>query len=750
MRTTTHTISPLIDPSFFFEKSNDPIFIFDNDGIVDANNAVFDLLLVDSLSAPITKNNFLHIENQKGESFSFTDFLQELYARPEVMQTFQFITTNTSFWAEISTTKYIKAENELLFSIWRNVTNQKRSRKVDQNKIKKLEDALAMTNSVTWEYIEESDCLIFSKSSFNLFPKSMAGNRIISLPEYEKLIHPDDLEFFRKTRKRISETSSENFVDTIEYRIIRPDGEFQYIYATTKAAFIGASRKMRLHGTMQDVTEINKIEKELNKSREQLSDAISIANLTTWELDVKSDMMKVGSNFDEIFGTEIGTLIKDNYIKVDDYIGMIYPDDMHTYFIGLDKAINSVEDNYLDFIEYRIQRNDGTMKNIFVSIKVRKDAYGNHLSHYGTIQDITDIRETTAEKDRFSSIMSTTTDLVIMLDKNHKFIYLNQAARKFYGFSPEDDINGFPSKLLMSEHSHNVFEEEIFPHVKEKGIWSGENVIQRYDKELIPVSQVVISHKSPDGEVEYYSNIIRDISEQKETEENLRYKNKELDTFVYKASHDLRGPVASLMGLYNIVKNEIEDEKSLEYFELYDSQINRLNDIILTLIQLTKIKETEINRVPIDFSEIVDSCINSFTNLKNFQFINFDINIEVNNEYNSDKGLITTILQNLIENAIKYSRYGERGDVSIELTKNSNNDLLIKVEDHGIGIQQKAQKDVFNMFYRANDSGIGSGLGLYILKNAVDKLKGRVTLLSEVNVGTTFVVKLPAEEVADA
>jgi len=350
MQTTTHTAGLLMDPSFFFEKSSDSIFIFDKGGIVEANTAAFDLLLLDKFSAPITALSFLHIEDQKGESYSFANFLAALFAYPEVTQTFRFITSNTSFWAEISTTQYIKAENELLFTIWRNVTNQKRSRKADQNKIKKLEDALAMTNSVTWEYIEESDCLIFSKSSFNLFPKSMAGNRIISLPEYEKLIHPDDLEFFRKTRKRISETNSENFVDTIEYRIIQPDGEFQYIYATTKAAFIGASRKMRLHGTMQDVTEINKIEKELNKSREQLSDAISIANLTTWELDVKSDMMKVGSNFDEIFGTEIGTLIKDDYIKVDDYIGMIYPDDMHTYFIGLDKAFNSVEDNYLDLL----------------------------------------------------------------------------------------------------------------------------------------------------------------------------------------------------------------------------------------------------------------------------------------------------------------------------------------------------------------------------------------------------------------
>jgi signal transduction histidine kinase len=117
----------------------------------------------------------------------------------------------------------------------------------------------------------------------------------------------------------------------------------------------------------------------------------------------------------------------------------------------------------------------------------------------------------------------------------------------------------------------------------------------------------------------------------------------------------------------------------------------------------------------------------------------------LSNPYSGDKSLLTTIIQNLIENAIKYSRPNVDAIVKILIELPLGGDqLTINVTDNGRGIKKDIQGDVFNMFFRGDHSeAIGSGLGLYILKNAVDKLKGSVDLTSQQDVGTSFTVKIP-------
>ena len=737
----------LIDASFFFKQSKDAIFIIDQDKLIDTNRAGVKLLGLKDRDEVFDQDLFQLIKDQKGNDYTLQGFITHLNNFPHQNKVFQFVTRVSFFWVEISNTVYKKGNQELLFSIWRDITDSKQMEFTFKSNEEKLNEALKLANCATWEYDNEKDAFLISKGMVDIigdceeFDVLEQHKYLVPISQYKKLIHPDDRKIFNKTRKRILSNKTDNYIDHTEYRIIRPDGHVRYLYATTRVLMEKENNTIKHYGTIQDVTEIHKIEGELSKSKEQLSDALAIANLSTWELDSNANRMKVGQNFVKMLGE--GLRVRDgNVVDVDDFVNLIHPDDLHTYYLALDRATKSKAEDYLDFAEYRIVRPDGEVRNIYISIKTQKDHEGQQVRHFGTIQDITPIRKAIAEKERFGSIIEATSDIVLMLDKHLNLIYLNQAARDFYGFSPEDNVTGFPVKILQSEHSQKLTRDYAIPMAASRGIWSGENVIQRYDKELITVSQVIISHKSIDGEVEYYSSIVRDISDQKQIEQDLKYKNKELDTFVYKASHDLRGPIASLLGLYKIVVNEIKDEKALEYFDLYNKQISRLNDIILTLIQLTKIKEVDINKEKINFQNIIQSCINSFTNLPNFDNVRFNLKIDLNRPFISDRGLITTILQNLVENAIKYSKPGQPGDVEIEIKRNLSDDLLIKVEDNGIGIEKNIQGEVFNMFFRANDQVIGSGLGLYILKNAVEKLNGKVSLFSKVNQGTTFSIKI--------
>jgi signal transduction histidine kinase len=166
-----------------------------------------------------------------------------------------------------------------------------------------------------------------------------------------------------------------------------------------------------------------------------------------------------------------------------------------------------------------------------------------------------------------------------------------------------------------------------------------------------------------------------------------------------------------------------------------------LNNIIKGLTNLTKLNHTDLQKERIDFDKMIDDCIGSFHGLANFANMNFKKDIEPDIEFYSEWTLLNAILQNLIENAIKYSRK-ESPYVQV-IVRTESGLIIIEVEDNGQGIPDEHQSRIFDMFYRATQSASGTGLGLYILKRSVDRLKGSIEIKSEVGVGSTFTVKLP-------
>ncbi|HEY5917642.1 MAG TPA: sensor histidine kinase [Chryseolinea sp.] len=218
-------------------------------------------------------------------------------------------------------------------------------------------------------------------------------------------------------------------------------------------------------------------------------------------------------------------------------------------------------------------------------------------------------------------------------------------------------------------------------------------------------------------------------------------KNSELDAFFYRISHDLKGPVASLLGLSELAKMEVKDESAREYLEIQHSQIERLNNIITGLINLTQLNHADLCKQEIEFDKMIDECIGSFQGISNFSTITFRKIIAPGIEFQTEWTLLNAIVQNLIENSIKYSR-GQSPYVEIRVQQN-NGHVVLEVEDNGQGIAQEHQVKIFEMFFRATPNASGRGLGLYILKRSVDKLKGTIDIKSEVGLGSTFTVKLP-------
>jgi signal transduction histidine kinase len=218
-------------------------------------------------------------------------------------------------------------------------------------------------------------------------------------------------------------------------------------------------------------------------------------------------------------------------------------------------------------------------------------------------------------------------------------------------------------------------------------------------------------------------------------------KNAELDAFFYRISHDLKGPIASLLGLSELAKMEVKDESARGYLEKQHSQVERLNNIITGLINLTQLNHADLSKQDIEFDKMIDECIGSFQGMTNFSNIEFRRLVEPGIEFRTEWTLLNAILQNLIENAIKYSR---RQSPFVEIrVQQENGSIVLEVEDNGQGIAQEHQKRIFEMFFRATPNASGRGLGLYILKRSVDKLKGTIEIKSVPGAGSTFTVRLP-------
>jgi len=337
-----------------------------------------------------------------------------------------------------------------------------------------------------------------------------------------------------------------------------------------------------------------------------------------------------------------------------------------------------------------------------------------------------------------------------MGDKLGVAMAYNKLGVLFYelGKYPEARVNLL--KALETAEIYNIgfirYKSHYNMHLVARAMNNAEEAIEYLDKYIRIKEATINAHtynviKSYEA-ISKVKSLEYEAEVQRSKTEIIEKKNAELDSFFYRVSHDLKGPISSLLGLHNLVKLEIRDDKAQQYFQMYQSQIMRINNIVMDLINLTRMNHTASKLVRIDFELLLGECITAYHYLNHYDRIRFIRNIDKDIEFYSEWAIVNTILQNLIENAIKYSVPERDPFVRIGITQ-ENAFVRIEVEDNGIGIAPDYQARIFEMFFRANDRVDGTGLGLYILKRAVERLQGEVKFKSVLHVGSIFTVTLP-------
>ena len=236
---------------------------------------------------------------------------------------------------------------------------------------------------------------------------------------------------------------------------------------------------------------------------------------------------------------------------------------------------------------------------------------------------------------------------------------------------------------------------------------------------------------------------IREKTEKKilNTNIELRKTNEELDNFVYKVSHDLRAPISSILGLVNIAKRDSTIENMMACIDQIEKSAVTQDNFIKDIIELTKNARVKPKRQKIDFRKLVDETFEYLQYSTNTEPPEAKLNLVQKKDFYSDSNRMKVIFNNIISNSLKYSSQKDpKIDINIEVL---NGHAKIDIADNGQGIEKKYQDDVFKMFFRATDKNAGSGLGLYIVKETITKLKGDITLESQPKKGTRLKMKLP-------
>lgn len=339
------------------------------------------------------------------------------------------------------------------------------------------------------------------------------------------------------------------------------------------------------------------------------------------------------------------------------------------------------------------------------------------------------------------------------------------------------EYNPITKEIFFSDEIYQIFEldknssQDLYERYKSKCILENENAIDELVSNAIKnetgytigyfINSNEISQKyiQEVGEIvkDENSNVIlkgtiQDITKDKlisdelsQSNEELLKINTELDRFVYSASHDLRSPLTSLQGLIQVLEMQIDTSGKVdkEPINLMTQTIDKMDKFIADILDYSLNTRTELAHEKINFESLIKS---SYEDLKYMDLdykpkLTLDIRQTV--DFLSDPKRISIILNNLISNAFKYHDKNKKNHFLNVFIAVDDKNVIIDIEDNGIGIKEEYIDKVFDMFHRATTLSTGSGMGLYIVKETIEKLKGSIHVTSEFEIGTKFSITLP-------
>ncbi len=223
----------------------------------------------------------------------------------------------------------------------------------------------------------------------------------------------------------------------------------------------------------------------------------------------------------------------------------------------------------------------------------------------------------------------------------------------------------------------------------------------------------------------------------------LKHANEDLMTFLYKASHDLKGPISSVLGLTNLFKMEYPEHRESPVIGKIEASVKRSDFIIRDLVKLADLIERKPAYSMVSIDQLIDELLHDGlpTRMPAKEVV-VKRKLEVE-KVMTDKFCLGIALEKIFENSLEYQNPNAHKKSIIIKARQIPPHLVLEIEDNGLGIPSEEIARVFDMFHRASEFSTGSGLGLYIAKIAIEKLNGRINIMSALTKGTKLTITLP-------
>ncbi|MEZ4777123.1 MAG: PAS domain-containing sensor histidine kinase [Bacteroidia bacterium] len=357
-------------------------------------------------------------------------------------------------------------------------------------------------------------------------------------------------------------------------------------------------------------------------------------------------------------------------------------------------------------------------------------------------------QEVRKQQQLLSSINKSIKEGIFRSTPHNGILYVNEAFAEMFGYDSVEEVLPLdPDALYVNTARRQDFRQLM----QENTYFTNEEAeFKRKDGTIFWGLMSSIKTEGENGEI-YFDGAIRDVTKMREDERQIKEQNQklikvnhELDKFVYSVSHDLRAPLVSVKGLINIARIEPKEDLRNQYYDLMDNSINKLDAFIKEIMGYSRNSRTQLMSQKIDFQSVISDVFEVLRFAPDNDKIDKKVTIDISGDFHSDLMRMKMVFNNIISNSFRYSDLSKKHPyVSIQVTGNA--DLAeIKICDNGIGIAPESINKIFDMFYRGTKNSQGSGIGLYIVSEALDKLGGTISVDSELGIGTCFTIKIPA------
>jgi PAS domain S-box-containing protein len=604
------------------------------------------------------------------------------------------------------------------------------------------------------------------KSIFDLFPKEVA--------EF----------YFKRIQKAINSKTPEEYEDKVE--LATNTKWFSSVYNRIQDS---NQKIIGIQIISTDITDRKQAELALKQSQGRLIEAERIGQMGSWVYVVATQKIEWSDGMFSIYGRNRET----DEVTYETLLGWIHPDDRDEHNKYLERMLAMTHGSSLEAFKYRVLLPDGVIKWVNVKCECEYDKLGKPLLFVGTVLDITKSKLAEDERKKFVLLANNSSEFIGMCDLGLNTLYVNPAGIQMVGLLNLEAACNVKIQDYFFSDDKKFIEEEFFPRVMQEGHGEVEIRLRHFQTgEAIWMSYYIFHLRDANNKLIGWATVSRNITDRKVAEEkvkklnleleqrvaertqelsnsqiallnlvddiqeksaqleasqaNLKAKNKELETFTYSVSHDLKAPLRGIDGysklLQDLYQNRLDDEANMFLANIRDSA-HKMNQLIDDLLEYSRLERSQKRVGKIKIKDLINSILKIYK--EELDAAGFNLIIKFDDlEIDADPKGITIALRNLIENAIKFTKGRENPKLEISIDDKTSS-WIIKVKDNGIGFDMKYEKKIFEIFHRLHraEDFPGTGIGLAMVSKAMQRMNGSAGAESTLNVGSTFFLEIP-------